>query len=978
MDQARPDDGLDEAAALANLKRGLFDASGRTEPIVLSRYMLLERIGVGGLGVVFAAYDPSLDRKVAIKLLQDRALVGEGEQLARERLAREAQAIAKLAHPNVVAVYDVGSYELPRPLEGTPPRGVFVVMEYVDGDDIDRWVAARPRPWRAVLDVYLQAGRGLEAAHHAGLVHRDFKPGNVIVGRDRRARVLDFGLARAHRGSTPVPGTITQIRGAMDPPERSPLVPPITEVGRVIGTPAYMAPEQHAGRPADARSDQFAFCVALWEGLLRQRPFAGNRVAVLAGAKREGLLLAAPPGTKVPRALLRVIARGLAADPAARWPDMGALLAALKAVPRRRRALRWGALGVATVAALAALPSLRAPPSRPLCSDFETIADELWNDDARDQLRETFARSGRPHAEASSRAVVTALDEYTAQWIRRRRQDCEAAFVRRERSPEAMNHTALCLDERLERAGELIAIFGAADGDAVDRAVDAVDALPTWSECERQGGVDAPAADEGARVLERQLLRAESLLETARPADALVVAEAARAEAERAGQVRTRAHAELVAARVHARGGRTAEAFALYYQAQASAERAGDQRTATLAVLGVASTAMEAADAPLAQRMLALAEAKIGRHELGRGLVFEAQYLRARIARIGGRLDEAVQAALDALATASEHFPSGHLAIARGHALLGVLYGDLGDSDRAAAESQRSRELYEARLGPDHPDVADQIESLATIEARHGRHDAALAGYQRALAIRERVWGPDSPRVAYALSNISSTLQTLGRIEESLVESRRALDILRVTRGEAHPETAVAASNLANVLLDTTDLAAARAMAQRAQQSFRDSVGEQHPQFAYAVATEGLALHTMERFDEATDKLTAARGLLLAHFGVDAPALPIVDKALAEAALGAGHLAAAREHIVRSIAGMHRGAHDPRDLAGALLLQAVLDGERDFTALRVQWQQAGLDVEVFDRLRERLQEDFAHARPDLFVEPGPRMRRLER
>jgi eukaryotic-like serine/threonine-protein kinase len=255
---------------------------------VLGRYFILDRLGSGGMGIVYAAYDPELDRKVAIKLLRP----GRAGAEAGARLLREAQAMARLSHPNVLAVHDVGTFG----------DQVFVAMELVDGADLRQWLAASPRSEREVLDVFLKAGRGLAAAHAAGLVHLDFKPANVLVGRDGRVRVADFGLAQAEGG----------------------------EESGGAGTRGYMAPEQLTSQPVDARTDQFSFCVSLYEALYGARPFAPDSFEVEDS----------PPGSRVPIRLRRLLLRGLAPDPAGRFASMDDLLAALENDPRPVRR-RW-------------------------------------------------------------------------------------------------------------------------------------------------------------------------------------------------------------------------------------------------------------------------------------------------------------------------------------------------------------------------------------------------------------------------------------------------------------------------------------------------------------------------------------------------------------------------------------------------------------------------------------------------------------
>src|SRR6218665_1994848 len=290
----------------------------------VGRYVLLRRVGEGGMGVVFAAYDPDLDREVALKLLKPGAVT---DAEARGRLVREAQALARLSHPNVVIVHDVGQDD----------DTVFLAMELVRGRTLRHWLAEAPRPWREVLSRFLQAGQGLAAAHAVGLVHRDFKPDNVLLGDDGQVRVTDFRLARAGPSLLSPP----------EPWEREAPAPGgDTLAGVRQGTPAYMSPEQWRGLRADARSDQFSFCVALYEALFGQRPFAGGTTGERVRALREGRVTPPPRGSRVPRgacvpgAVPIAVRRVLAVEPASRHPSLDALLARLESGSRARR-WRW-------------------------------------------------------------------------------------------------------------------------------------------------------------------------------------------------------------------------------------------------------------------------------------------------------------------------------------------------------------------------------------------------------------------------------------------------------------------------------------------------------------------------------------------------------------------------------------------------------------------------------------------------------------
>lgn len=286
----------------------------------IGRYVVSRVIGMGGMGVVFLATDPTLGRRLVVKLLRAERQTSSD---ARRELLHEAQAMARLAHPNVVSVFDAGTYA----------DQVFVAMEFVEGATLRAWLEAKPRSWREVLDVFLEAGRGLAAAHDVGLIHRDFKPGNVLIGKDDRVRVTDFGLARvvAHDGKNRPSTQLLAASAATD-------ALPATRTGAIKGTPAYMAPEQFRREPLDARTDQFAFCVALHEGLYGQRPFGRGDFDALARAVLTGALADLPSEGAVPRGLRDLVLRGLSVDPHQRHPSMHALLSALEEVRARETA----------------------------------------------------------------------------------------------------------------------------------------------------------------------------------------------------------------------------------------------------------------------------------------------------------------------------------------------------------------------------------------------------------------------------------------------------------------------------------------------------------------------------------------------------------------------------------------------------------------------------------------------------------------
>jgi eukaryotic-like serine/threonine-protein kinase len=377
---------LEASATMAGEVGATSSASALVRGAELGRYVVLARLGEGGMGVVYAAYDPELDRKVALKLLHRAVDPSVGTSEGRSRLMREAQAMAKLSHPNVVAIHDVGTFE----------DRVFVALEFVDGDTLAAWRRERARSWREVLDVMLRAGRGLAAAHGAGLLHRDFKPDNVMIDRDGRVRVMDFGLARPAGAVVPV------IDDTRANPELRALALEVTRQGAIVGTPAYMAPEQLAGQPTDARTDVFAFGVSAWEMLYGQRPFVGDALPELVANVLAGRVTAPPRDHRVPAWVRRVIARSFAVEPADRWQTMESLLQALARDPTRKR------VRMAGVAVLALVPSVALGWSAYVgrrderaCVAAGAAIRDVWNDDVRQAMRDGMTASQLPFAETT-------------------------------------------------------------------------------------------------------------------------------------------------------------------------------------------------------------------------------------------------------------------------------------------------------------------------------------------------------------------------------------------------------------------------------------------------------------------------------------------------------------------------------------------------------------------------------------------------
>ena len=295
----------------------------------IGRFVVQRQLGRGGMGVVYEAIDRKVGRRLALKLVHRRGSRNLGT--ATDRLLREAQALARLNHPNIVSLYDFG----------TTDTGVYIAMEYLRGENLRKWLKSE-HAWCEILDVFLEAGRGLSAAHAAGIVHRDFKPNNVLVGHDERVKVLDFGLARRRSAESwdTSSGTPPERRRSDSTPEHPLLGTRLTSMGVIIGTTPYMSPEQLMDMDVGPASDQFSFCVALWEALYGERPYAGDSMLDLALAYRDERIRS-PRRNRVPKTVHRALLRGLQIQPADRFPSMDQLLSSLQQ-GRDQRRLRRG------------------------------------------------------------------------------------------------------------------------------------------------------------------------------------------------------------------------------------------------------------------------------------------------------------------------------------------------------------------------------------------------------------------------------------------------------------------------------------------------------------------------------------------------------------------------------------------------------------------------------------------------------------
>jgi eukaryotic-like serine/threonine-protein kinase len=497
-------DALKLELAREKAERRLF---GSAAPARIGRFVLLGEHASGGMGVVYGAYDPQLDRRVALKLPHPPAV---RSPLTRERLLAEARALARLDHPNVVPIHDVVVID----------DLVVLVMEWVEGVTLASWEAEVLRSWRELVATYRSAGLGLAAAHALGLIHRDFKPSNAILGAHGRVRILDFGLARLED----IPFESSHSTGVDPAPSTA---PGLTATGEVLGTPAFMAPEQLAGEVATAASDQFSFCVALYRAVFGVLPYAGATVEEKRANLIAGRLAEPAQGRRPPRWLRAALARGLAAAPADRYPSMNALLEELG---REHGWRRWrvpiALAGVAAALLAAVLAGRNASPIAH-CDGAPAAIEPFWNARRSDQLARAFALQHGPRTSSVATAVIAGLDGYRAAWIRLHRAVC-VDHRDGAQSSALLDLRMSCLRRRAEALDAAVVALLQVDADSLDRAREVVGRLPAIDDCgnrELLAATVEPPRDPATRArvaaLQRALAAVTSLDHLGRSSEAL-------------------------------------------------------------------------------------------------------------------------------------------------------------------------------------------------------------------------------------------------------------------------------------------------------------------------------------------------------------------------------------------------------------------------------------------------------------------------
>ncbi|HEY4239469.1 MAG TPA: serine/threonine-protein kinase [Kofleriaceae bacterium] len=758
---------------------------------LLGRFKITSVLGAGGMGTVYVARDVTLGREVAIKIHHS-----EG---GAARLRREAMAMAKLAHPNVVTVFEVGELE----------RRPFVVMEYVQGANLRDWLRAAPRTVREICERWIEAGEGLAAAHGAGLVHRDIKPENVLLGDDGRPRVGDFGLAREL-------DSIEEVLPMAEPSaSQSLLSSPMTQTGAVLGTPAYMAPEQFGGVQVDARADQFAFCVALWEGLWGERPFAGQTFQELHAAITSGTRRDPPAKPKVPTRIKSALERGLDPDPGKRFADMHDLLDALRAGMPHTRGY-WaiaggGMLGVATAAFLIARSGGGIS-----CDDAGALELARVPRDLPAKLRAVGGNDAATRAEK-------VLTQYEATFRANAQAACKAGKARHDWSPALMEKSDACFAIAARAASE--ELTEATQPLDLVRVTRAVMSLPRTDRCASPMGLETTRplpADPTARetLIEARALVLVNLASGAsrpRP-DALEKLKASSA----ASDPQIAAAIQLFEGETLSDQGKVTDGEKKLADAYYAARSIDDDELVTQSLTALLfSTSVERKDIRATEAWLRTAQADADR------LASRSPELAGRLyLNVGRASDEAeeVKQALAQLAHARELMPPDDPDRDEVDLVEGGLKIYAGKVDEGRKEYEAAVAATIARLGPDDLTVASQLGDYAAVLLHIGADKDALEVAQRAAKIVARAGGNHSSLIDAIELNLGAVLVQEDRDEDAqpILEHARA-DYLAGT-GANSAAVATIDSDLAIIHSDHKEYAESIALLEEALR-ITDSLG---------------------------------------------------------------------------------------------------------------------------------------------------------
>lgn len=828
---------IERHSVLRELQSRLFGRA-KAELVLGGRYVLKERLGAGGFGAVYRAYDPALERDVAVKVLRGTTV----DPTEGAALLAESRTIAALDHPNVVRVFDVGLDEdfEPGPSEALPT--VYVVLELLVGRPLSEWISSERPDTTRLLDTLVGAGRGVAAVHDAGIVHGDIKPANIVVDADGDARVVDFGLAH-HVGRE------------LETTERNARVASSRQSARFVrgGTPAYMAPEATLGGDPTFRGDQYSLALVIAEALAGRLPFPGTRDD-LPAEKLRGVSPGQLATLGLAAAPARVLARALSPRPEDRFASVGAMLDAL-ARPAMRGTAAWIALGVVGASAL-----FLSPDEAAQCDAFRRSARESWAEQ-QPLIRERFERWSTPYAEELGARVVAKVDELVDSW------ETEASRFCRDRSVDTSetDRTELCLDGRLREIETVLQILAEGNAVELEHSLDVIAKVGAPEYCapalvERAMISGDPAMQAAASRLRGDLFRTRAQLAAGNDVEARALASRVQLRAEALELAPVEAEATYELGNAQCALGRFADGIANLERAYFSAETLGHDR-----LMAAAST-----------RLVMIAGRQLQDADLA---LRWGEWARAAVARISDNGE----------ATAALEYALGVVALRRGDLELGFrqhehaldLYRKLGDTSSVAAclnglavvHKERGQlddalplleqvyQLEVERLGEHHPHVTTVASNLGLTALELGDIPRAESMLAQVVDSRRSSLGPDHPDVAAAVLNLSVVDYTRGRYSQALEQTNTATAVIEAALGE-HPMLALALDNAGVCRRGEGHADLAVPLHRRALQVQHDTMPPGHPQTATTLTNLGLALALAGHPADADAEFNRARTIL--------------------------------------------------------------------------------------------------------------------
>lgn len=833
---------------------------------LIDRYVVLSRLGEGGSGEVFAAFDPVLDRKVAVKVLRN-------EDVSGDALVREGRMLAKLSDPHVVTIHDVGLSD----------ARAYLAMELLEGPSFDAWCAERRADgrWGEIVSALRSIGRGITAAHAAGIVHGDLKPSNVLVDEQDRVKVSDFGIARALEGGHAEEGG---------------------RASRLVGTPAFMSPEQHDLAFPDPRSDQYSFCLLGWVALTGRLPFeVGNTLEVegttgeidppvdaklrtlagtcfpsveaLAVAKQAPLDIAS--ADRAPSNAVAVLRRGLSVSPEERWSSMAEVVDALATPEQGARKL----VGVAVVAGLGAVAVAAAGQSKqddPVCQGASEHLREVWDDDARGSAEAAFGSVDNPLARDTWPLVRERLDTYAQSWVDQHRDACEATSVRKEQSPEALDLRMSCLHQAktaLKMTGRVLAD---ADEGVVEAAPKLVAGLPPLARCEDLEALrtempepDDPQTVASLAATRERLAEVRALTLAGKEAKALQIALEVHEEAAAIGYVPLSVDVARFLAHLHLDEAQVEEAKSVAVQGLDQAIAAGAwQKAARLAVtLTSVSDRQEQTQAATVYAQLATSLAN--RPGADTSLRSRTLHAQAVAAHVNSRFEEALAKDLEALEVAETAYEPSNPQLAIVQSNLANRFANMGNFGGGMPYAEAAAATFATAYGPRHPQTLQARAKVAMLLARSGKLTEAETVLRETLALNLEMRPPEHYDVQLTRNTLANVLSLLGRHAEAEEQFRLDLAAQEKTKGLDTVSAAMTIASIATAQLEQGEVEEAVEGYARALEISKRNLPAGHSKLGGMHDNYGNALASLGRYEDAREQIEKGLAIYVADLGPD-------------------------------------------------------------------------------------------------------------